>query len=151
MTFFLVPSKIHLTLSLRAKRACRRALRALALVAGLLLAGCGSSERPPPPYFVIPPGPASPAGDAPPGDQGGLPGPVIVPSPEVQRFLPAPGPDEFMRGPAPVPEPSRSAGPYYTPPASGPITGYGPGGMAQPPGAPPNPPYPSRGLIPAGP
>ena len=122
---------------------------AVILVASLLLAGCGSSERPPPPYFVIPPGTSAAADAAPSADHGGLPGPVIVPSPEVQRFLSGPSPDEFMRGPTPVPQPSRSAGPYYTPPASGPVTGYGPGGLAQPPGAPPNPPYPSRGLLPA--
>jgi hypothetical protein len=123
---------------------------AVILVASLLLAGCGSSERPPPPYFVIPPGPsAAAAGEALSPEHGGLPGRVIVPSPEVQRFLSGPSPDEFMRGPTPVPQPSRSAGPYYTPQPSGPVTGYGPGGLAQPPGAPPNPPYPSRGLLPA--
>jgi hypothetical protein len=122
--------------------------RPLMLLAGLLLAGCGAPERPPPPFFVIPAGPAPSAGDAPPVERGGLPGPVIVPLPEVQRFLPGPSPDEFGRSAAPVPEPGRSAGPFYTPPPSGPITGYGPGGMAQPPGAPPNPPYPPGGLMP---
>ena len=35
---------------------------------------------------------------------------------------------------------------YVPPPNVGPVTGYGPGGMAQPPGAPPNPPYPLGGL-----
>ena len=122
--------------------------RALVLAMGLLLAGCGPSERPPPPFFVIPPAPA-PSTEAPTATHGGLPGPVIHPSPEVQRFLPGPSPEELGRGPAPVPEASRSAGPYYTPQPTSPVTGYGPGGMAQPPGAPPNPPYPARGLMPA--
>jgi hypothetical protein len=122
---------------------------ALVLLTGLTLACCGPGERPPAPYFVIPPGPAAPAGEAPQTDRGGLPGPVIVPFPEVQHFLPGPPAAALVRGPAPVPGPGRSATPLYTPPASGPITGYGPGGMAQPPGAPPNPPYPPRGLMPA--
>ncbi|HEV7981460.1 MAG TPA: hypothetical protein VGP86_01065 [Xanthobacteraceae bacterium] len=121
---------------------------ALIVLAGLLLAGCGPSERPPPPYFVIPPGPP-PAAEAPPGEvHGGLPGPVIRPLPEVQQFLPGPSPDELGRGLPPVPQPGRSAGPYYTPQPTSPVTGYGTGGLAQPPGAPPNPPYPAHGLIP---
>lgn len=73
---------------------------------------------------------------------------MIRPSPEVQQFLPGPSPDELGRAPPAVPEPGRSAGPYYTAQPTSPVTGYGPGGMAQPPGAPPNPPYPPRGLIP---
>ncbi|HEX7967605.1 MAG TPA: hypothetical protein VF502_05255 [Stellaceae bacterium] len=117
-----------------------------ALVAGMLLTGCGSPDAPSPPYFVIPPGPAAQGGSAPadPPMRTTLP----KPNPEVQQFLPGPSPDELMRGPAPVQEPGRSATPFYTPPYSGPVTGYGPGGMAQPPGAPPNPPYPPGGLMP---
>jgi hypothetical protein len=33
------------------------------------------------------------------------------------------------------------SGGYGLPPNPGPVTGYGPGGLAQPPGAPPNPPF----------
>ena len=121
---------------------------ALVLLSGLLLACCGPRERPPPPDIVIPAAPQSAKREAPRGDHGGLPGPVIIPYPEVQRFLPGPSPEELQRGPAPVPQPSPSAAPIYTPPPSGPVTGYGPGGLAQPPGAPPNPPYPAGGLMP---
>jgi hypothetical protein len=46
-----------------------------------------------------------------------------------------------------VPRRSAATEPFYpAPPNLGPVTGYGPGGMAQPPGAPPNPPYPPGGL-----
>ena len=37
--------------------------------------------------------------------------------------------------------PTASPGQFSPPPNPGPITGYGPGGMAPMPGAPPNPPY----------
>jgi len=119
---------------------------AFVLLTGLVAAGCEPAARPPPPYFVIPPGPSGqPAATAP---EEGSPSrtPVVRPNPEVEQFLPGPSPDEFMRGAPPVPEPGRSAGPFYTPPYSGPVTGYGPGGLAQPPGAPPNPPYPPGGI-----
>jgi hypothetical protein len=113
------------------------------LLSGLALAACGPRERPPPPYFEIPPEPlVTPSPDP----AGGVPLPFPNRNPEVQYFLPGPSPDELTRGPAPVQEPGRSATPLYTPPYSGPVTGYGPGGMAQPPGAPPNPPYPPGGL-----
>ncbi len=120
---------------------------AMAALAALLLTGCGPGGRPPPPYFVIPPGPAASAPARPAADSPALMVPPS-PNPEVQQFLPGPSPEELGRGPAPVQEPGRSAGPFYTPPYSGPVTGYGPGGMAQPPGAPPNPPYPPGGLMP---
>lgn len=113
----------------------------------LLLAGCGPSERAPPPYFVIPPGPTAESGAPAPRAPGHGPS-IPAPNPEIQRFLPGPSAEDIQRGPAPVPRPSPAPGPTYTPPYNGPITGYGPGGMAQPPGAPPNPPYPRGGLMP---
>jgi hypothetical protein len=132
--------------SMSAKRMWRR--RAATGFALLLLAGCGARERPPPPYFVIPPGPA-PQSDAavPPR----LPPPsrstISAPNPAVQIFLPG-HPEDVQRGPAPVPRPGGNTEPFYAaPPNLGPVTGYGPGGMAQPPGAPPNPPYPAGGLL----
>lgn len=114
------------------------------LLGALSLACCGPPPRPPPPDFAIPPGPpaqprAAPAVETsppffPPG-----------PNPEVQLFLPG-RPEDVGRGPAPVPRPG-APGPFYAaPPNLGPVTGYGPGGMALPPGAPPNPPYPAGGL-----
>ena len=117
------------------------------LAASLLLAGCGEAERPPPPYFVIPPGPAAPPPAAAP-DATPASAPVAPRdrTPSVQYFLPA-HPEDLGRGPAPVPRPGAATRPFYAaPPNSGPVTGYGPGGMAQPPGAPPNPPYPPGGL-----
>jgi hypothetical protein len=37
--------------------------------------------------------------------------------------------------------------PYVPPPGSSPVTGFGVGGMQQPPGAPPNEPYPPGGML----
>ena len=115
------------------------------LLSLLTLAACGAPPRPPPPDFVIPPGP--------PAQSKALPAPETLPpsafpnsNPEVQQFLSS-HPEYVGRGPAPVPRPSASTAPFYAaPPNVGPITGYGPGGMAAPPGAPPNPPYPAGGL-----
>ena len=114
----------------------------------LALAGCAARERPPPPYFVIPPAPAM--SEAEHATAAGAPGvhPVLPPRADVQYFLPS-HPEDVMRGPAPVPRPAANTTPFYAaPPNLGPVTGFGPGGMAQPPGAPPNPPYPTRGLMP---
>ena len=116
------------------------------LLTGLMATGCEPSARPLPPYFVIPPGPAAQPTATAPVEGSPSRAPVVRSNPEVQQFLPGPSPEELMRGAPPVPEPGRSAGPFYTPPYTGPITGYGPGGMAQPPGAPPNPPYPLGGI-----
>jgi hypothetical protein len=111
----------------------------------ILVAACGEHQEAPP-YFAIPPATpvqarALPAAETPPL----VP---MTPSPnlEVQQFLPS-HPEDFGRGPAPVSRPSAPTQPYYAqPPNLGPVTGYGPGGMAQPPGAPQNPPYPVGGL-----
>jgi len=125
-------------------------MRVLAAVAALLLAACAMPPRPPP-YFVIPPGPPpQPAAAAPaPAGSASAPRPVIWPgsNPAVQSFLPS-HPEDVQRGPASVPRPDAATEPFYAAPANpGPVTGYGPGGMAQPPGAPPNPSYPPGGLF----
>ena len=105
-------------------------------------------ERPPPPYFDIPPAPALPeSGTAPASGAAGV-HPVLPPRADVPYFLPS-HPEDVMRGPAPVPRPAANTTPFYAaPPNLGPVTGFGPGGMAQPPGAPLNPPYPAGGLMP---
>ena len=124
-------------------------VRCAGLVSMLLLAlaGCAERARPPAPYFAIPPvpaiaGPADAAAGAPEVR------PVLPPRADVQYFLPS-HPEDVMRGPVPVPRPAANATPFYAaPPNLGPVTGFGPGGMAQPPGASANPPYPPAGLMP---
>ena len=113
----------------------------------LALAGCAVRERPPAPYFAIPPAPAiSEPATAPTGASAVRP--VVPPRADVQYFLPG-HPEDVTRGPAPVPRPAANTTPFYAAPANqGPVTGFGPGGMALPPGAPPNPPYPPGGLVP---
>ena len=115
----------------------------------LLLSACGEPSRPPPPYFAIPPGPPPQASVPPSGEQVGLPSRRLLsdnPYPEVQTFLPS-HPEDVGRGPAAVPRPGGFTAPFYAaPPNVGPVTGYGPGGMALPPGAPPNPPYSPGGI-----
>jgi hypothetical protein len=119
----------------------------LMLLIALAAAACGPAARPPPPYFVIPTVSAAPPGRNTVPEGAPAPRPLVTNSnPEVQYFLPS-HPGDVGREAAPAPEAGRSAGPFYTPPYSGPITGYGPGGLAQPPGAPPNPPYPPAGLM----
>jgi hypothetical protein len=125
-----------------ARGAAMRAKRAIQLMAVLLLAGCGSPGRPPPPYFAIPAGPPAPQSTAP-ANTGLASGERVLPTsnPSVQYFLPS-HPGDAGRGPAPVSRPDAATTPFYAaPPNLGPVTGYGPGGMAQPPGALPNPPY----------
>ncbi len=116
---------------------------ATVLFVALALVACGPPPRPPPPEFVIPPGPPPQPSVTP---AGAAPAPAFPnPHPEVQLFLPG-HPEDVGRGPAPVPRPAASE-PFYAAPSNpGPVTGYGPGGMASPPGAPLNPPYPAGGL-----
>jgi hypothetical protein len=122
-----------------------RVIAALLFASLAALCGCGPPARPPPPYFVIPPGSsAPPAATTIPA----TPAPASLPqsNPEVQRFLPS-HPEDLERGPAPVPRPAANSTPFYAPPPNpGPVTGYGPGGMALPPGAPPSPIYGPHGL-----
>ena len=68
--------------------------------------------------------------------------PFLIPRSEVPQVAPpiegSPGtraPYLYQPGPAPAP------GGYGLPMNPGLVTGYGPGGMAQPPGAPSNPPF----------
>lgn len=114
------------------------------LLSTMVLAACGEHQEAPP-YFAIPPVTAVQSRAEP----AEVPPPVPMtpsPNPEVQQFLQG-RPEDIERGPAPVPRPSAATQPFYAPPANvGPVTGYGPGGMALPPGAPPNPPYPPGGL-----
>ena len=129
-----------------------RPLRDLALLAPilLLLPACGAPQAPPPPYYAIPSGPSPQRTAAQPGGIPSVSKNLPRNNPEVQYFPPPPDESEFGRGPTPVPRPGANDQPFYTPPPNlGPVTGYGPGGMAEPPGAPPNPPYPRGGLIPA--
>ena len=125
----------------------RPALILLGVGALLPLAACRAPDRAPPPYFVIPSGPAADGGAA-----ASAPGAATRDAPQrrnpsVQYFLPA-HPEDAGRAPSPVPRPGAASLPFPSTasPNPGPVTGYGPGGMAQPPGAPPNPPYPPGGL-----
>lgn len=122
-------------------------MRRVAVTMLLALAACAPRERPPPPFFAIPPVPGiTEPTDAAAGASAVRP--VLPPRADVQYFLPS-HPEDVMRGPAPVPRPAASTTPFYAaPPNLGPVTGFGPGGMAQPPGAPPNAPYPPAGLMP---
>ena len=120
---------------------------ALMLLTVLAAGACEPAARPPPPYFTIPAASAAPAEREAVPEGAPSRRPLVTNSnPEIQYFLPS-HPGDIGREAAPAPEAGRSAGPFYTPPYSGPITGYGPGGLAQPPGAPPNPPYPPGGLM----
>ena len=122
---------------------------AIPVLAAILLVACSEPPRPAPPNFAIPAGPPPQASATP--DMGGSPSasrPVIWPDayPEVQSFLPS-HPEDVERGPSPVPRPGGATQPFYAAPANpGPVTGYGTGGMALPPGAPPNPPYTGGGI-----
>lgn len=62
--------------------------------------------------------------------------------PDVPPLLPARPSPGLQHYPAMVPSP----GQFAPPPNAGPVTGYGPGGMAPMPGAPANPPYSSGPL-----
>ena len=115
--------------------------RRAVLVMTLLLAGCGAPPWKPAPFDPAAElrGGAAPAADA----QREAPRIIPTPVPQVLPVQPQIGagsserePFLYQSGPtAPTPAP------VVTPRYQGPITGYGPGGMGYPPGAPPNPPY----------
>lgn len=75
--------------------------------------------------------------------------PDTPPSQRVPPFLPVvpqlpPTPTPGVQTPTPAARPGQ-----FSPPPNyiGPVTGYGTGGMQQPPGSGPNPPYPPGGLM----
>lgn len=91
--------------------------------------------------------------------QGGAPDTTILNPPSFPSYPGAVRPDlrlpPYLPAPAPLPPATGAVAPpaparLSPPPAltnQGPNTGYGTGGMQQPPGAPPNPPYPPGGLL----
>ena len=120
-----------------------RGIAILLLIAPFVagLAGCVDPPTPlrPPAAFSV-----GPSGPVPLDGAGSVPtaAPILTPLPGFPQLQPEIGAGSPTRQPynyepgstvAPIPAPA------YRPP--GPITGYGPGGMAYPPGAAPNPPY----------
>lgn len=75
--------------------------------------------------------------------------PETSPAERVPPYLPVvpqlpPTPAPHVYSPAPAAQPGQFSPP---PTSTGPVTGYGTGGMQQPPGSGPNPPYPPGGLM----
>lgn len=111
-----------------------------ALVAMLL---AGMTEQQPTPQAALQLaqwGPTSGTFVGPPA--GRDPPPSLIPVPEVPPVLPP------IEGSPPTrqpylyrPGPTVPSGQFSQPLNPGPVTGYGPGGLAQPPGAPSNPPF----------
>jgi hypothetical protein len=119
--------------------------------AALLLSGCAADE---PAYRgelpVMPPaaGPAPSAESPAPDDTNGTAQPKKNPDRVWPRGSAGTQPDLPTVSPLPsrpslyaLPAPSLPSGGGGAAPNLGPVTGYGPGGMALPPGAPANPPY----------
>jgi hypothetical protein len=76
------------------------------------------------------------------GTSHGAAQPSLIPHPEVPQVAPLPEGSAETRAPFLYrPGPAARAGTYGLPMNPGPVTGYGPGGLAQPPGAPSNPPF----------
>lgn len=104
----------------------------------VLLSSCGTPEQevshPAPPTQAAPPdGAAAPSA----GDPS-----VIIPVPEVPSVAPPIEGSPQTRQPyLYAPGPTAPQGQFSRPLNPGPVTGYGPGGMAKPPGAPSNPPF----------
>jgi hypothetical protein len=67
----------------------------------------------------------------------------LMPFQMAQNVVQPSAPSETGRGPSPVAAPSATASPAPALSNSGPVTGYGEGGMQQSPGTPANPPYSS--------
>ena len=65
-----------------------------------------------------------------------------TPVPDVPKVKPGAYPyNQPPTGPNPAKSAPAPAGKFAPPPNQGPVTGYGPGGLGTPPGAPANPPY----------
>ncbi|MGH7075625.1 MAG: hypothetical protein ACREFD_15715 [Stellaceae bacterium] len=111
----------------------------LILISLLALGACTAAPAASVPYYRIPPGPAEPSSTT--SRRTPIPGAAIL-GPAIAP----PASSEYGRAPATVP--SVPAMPAAAPSNPGPVTGYGIGGMEQPPGAPPNPPYTGRGFGP---
>jgi len=116
-------------------------MRLAIVILAALLAGCGSSV----PSAAAPGAPTDPPDNAIEPLPGEAPG-EIPPDERVPAYLPAvPGLPAPYSPPIPAaPSPTPNFAPGLP---SGPVTNYGAGGMQAPPGAPPNPPYPSGGLM----
>src|SRR5436853_327655 len=103
----------------------------------LLLAGCGSPRQENAQPSSAPISPAttakSPAGADPPAN---IPFLEVPPAPPLLQSTPL-SREPFVYRPAPTAPP----GSFGLPANPGPVTGYGPGGLAKPPGAPSNPPF----------
>lgn len=99
--------------------------RGIAIVAGLLLLAGGALAQ----SSSI--NPATPPAERTPSELPVVPELPAAPAPHVYTPPPAAQPGQF------------SPSPNYI----GPVTGYGTGGMQQPPGSGPNPPYPPGGLM----
>jgi hypothetical protein len=115
----------------------RTSLRRLLLAAALPVAACAPAHAPVPP-------PVMPQSAPPPPSTEGQPPLSEVPIlPAVPRW------QSIQLSPPTVytPGPTAPSLPYVPPAGSSPVTGFGVGGMQQPPGAPPNPPYPAGGLL----
>jgi hypothetical protein len=117
-------------------RAMRQFLACLVLCAPLLV-GCGAAA-PSGPSPVAETPPAAPAGTPPAaGDSVAVPPNAPGAASSRSTVSPLPSRPPLFRMPAP----SVSEGPIGAVPNPGPVTGYGPGGIAHSPGTPPNPPY----------
>jgi hypothetical protein len=118
----------------------RRTATCLAALA-FLLAGCyhesAQSPSPPTPPLVLN-GPASASA----GANAFTQAPLIIPVPEVPQVAPPIEGSPQTRAPFTYrPGAATPSAGYGLPTNPGPVTGFGPGGLAQPPGAPSNPPF----------
>jgi len=105
-----------------------------------LLGACAAPEHRQLPADYLPPPPALSLTTTAPAEP--TQHPII---PEIPTLAPLP---PSLPTPVFTPTPAVPQGQFSPPPNPGPITHYGPGGMAEPPGAPLNPPYPPGGLLP---
>ena len=116
------------------------------LFALAMLGACAAPPLETVPYYRIPPGPPEPPPHAATEANGLLPSSDnITPIPGLGPLIAPPAPGDYGRAPArtmPAPATPRAAAPGN----AGPVTGFGTGGMQQPPGAPPNPPDTGAGL-----